>query len=72
MSLTLMLIALAITVVAGLTGWLTSKHIGRNRVKDAEATAQRIIADAKKEAENLKKEKQLEAKDEWLRLKQNF
>jgi len=59
-------------VVAGLAGWLTSKHIGQNRVKDAEATAQRIIADAKKEAENLKKEKQLEAKDEWLRLKQNF
>ncbi len=72
MSLTMLLIALAITVVAGLAGWLTSKHIGQNRVKDAEATAQRIIADAKKEAENLKKEKQLEAKDEWLRLKQNF
>ncbi len=72
MSLSMMLIALAITVVAGLAGWLTSKHIGQNRVKDAEATAQRIIADAKKEAENLKKEKQLEAKDEWLRLKQNF
>lgn len=72
MSLTMMLIALAIALAAGLAGWLTSKKIGQNRVKDAEATAQRIIADAKKEAENLKKEKQLEAKDEWLRLKQNF
>jgi len=68
----MMLIALVVAVAAGLAGWLTSRHLGQNRLKDAETTAQRILADAKKDAENLKKEKQLEAKDEWLRLKQNF
>ncbi len=72
MSSTTLFIAFAVGLIALIVGWLTSRHIGRSKVKNAEQTAERIIADAKKEAENLKKEKQLEAKDEWLRLKQNF
>ncbi len=72
MSSTMWLIAVLDGIVAFVIGWLVSRHIGQGKVKNAEQAAQRIISDAKKEAENLKKEKQLEAKDEWLRLKQNF
>jgi ribonucrease Y len=72
MSITTYLIAFAVGLIALIVGWLTSRHIGRSKVQNAEQTAERILVDAKKEAENLKKEKQLEAKDEWLRLKQNF
>ncbi len=39
---------------------------------DAEGLADRIIADAKKEAEIRKKEAVLEAKDEWYKAKANF
>jgi len=69
---TLVIVSLIVGIVAWLLGWLSARYIGRGKVKNAEMTANRILADAKKEAENLKKEKQLEAKDEWLRLKQNF
>ncbi len=53
-------------------GWLLSKRIGQAKVANAEKLAEKIIADARKEAEHLKKEKIFEAKDEYLRLKQTF
>ncbi len=51
-------------------GWKISTHIGQNRVANANEAARRIVGDAKKEAETLRKEMILEAKDEQLRLKQ--
>ncbi len=42
-------------------GWKISTHIGQNRVANANEAARRIIADAKKEAETLRKEMILEA-----------
>jgi ribonuclease Y len=51
-------------------GWKISTHIGHNRVANANEAARRIIGDAKKEAETLRKEMILEAKDEQLKLKE--
>ena len=53
-------------------GWLASKKIGQSKIANAEKVAEKIIQDAEKNAETIKKEKLLEVKDEWIKLKQNF
>lgn len=58
--------------LAFLGGWFASKRIGQGKVANAERLAEKIISEAEKESESLKKEKLFEAKDEWLRLKQNL
>ena len=68
----LLFIAIADAIVAFVAGWLVSRHIGRGKVIDAEKLAEKILLDAKKEAENLRKEKTLEAKDEIFKLRQNL
>ncbi len=52
--------------------WFLSKKINLGKLDGAERTAEKILADAYRDAENIKKEKLLEAKDEWLKLKQNL
>ncbi|MBN1999900.1 ribonuclease Y [candidate division KSB1 bacterium] len=59
-------------VLSFIGGWIVSRYIGQKKLANAEKLAEKIVQDAEKEARNLKKEKQLEAKDEWLRLKQNL
>ncbi|MBN2357631.1 ribonuclease Y [candidate division KSB1 bacterium] len=66
------MVAIAAAIVAFIAGWFISKMISQGRVAGAERSAEKIITDANKEAENIKKEKLLEAKDEALRLKQNL
>jgi len=66
-----------LSVVAGAAvglgvGWLIERRFARRKRSEAEEEAKRLIAEAQKEAETLKKEKLLEAKEEWFRLKQNF
>ncbi|HNS73369.1 MAG TPA: ribonuclease Y [bacterium] len=63
---------IASAVVGLVAGWMISRHIGRGKVTDAEKTAEKILLDAQKEADNLKKEKTLEAKDEIFKLRQNL
>jgi ribonucrease Y len=61
-----------IVVVVFYLGWLFNSRIGKKSVVSAESRAKQIIADAEKEANNLKREKLLEVKDEWLKKKQDF
>ena len=56
--------------IAFAAGWFISSKVGQNRIANANEAARRIVADAKKEAETLRKEMILEAKDEQLRIKQ--
>ncbi len=67
---------IAATVVVGAicfaAGWFMSKRIGQGKLANAKKAAEKIISDAHKEAESIRKEKILEAKDEWLKLKQNL
>lgn len=53
-------------------GWLLNSKVGKKSIVFAEIKAKQIITDAEKEANNLKREKLLEVKDEWLKKKQEF
>lgn len=55
-----------------LVGWIASYKIGRSKIVDAENFAEKVIADAHKEAETQKKAAMLEAKDEWYKAKVQF
>jgi len=53
-------------------GWIIKLKIGQRKLNDAEILAKKIISEAEHEAENIKKSKLLEAKDEWYQLKQEL
>ncbi|MBR9977344.1 MAG: ribonuclease Y [Bacteroidetes bacterium] len=53
-------------------GWYIATRVGDKKLSVAEDRAREIIEVAEKEAENLKKEKLLEVKDEWFRKKQEI
>jgi ribonuclease Y len=58
--------------VAFLAGFLVRKIIAEAKITNAEELARKLIADAEKEAETLKKEQLLEAKEEVHRLRNEF
>lgn len=53
-------------------GWLFNSKVGKRSIASAEQQAAQIVQDAKKEANNIKREKLLEVKDEWYKKKQEF
>ena len=53
-------------------GWYLNAKSGHNRISSAKEVAKKVIADAEKEAETLKREKLLEVKDEWYSKKKEF
>ncbi|MDL1893806.1 DUF3552 domain-containing protein, partial [Sphingobacteriales bacterium CHB3] len=53
-------------------GWFLNQKSGENKVATATDQAKKIILDAEKEAETLKREKLLEVKDEWYSKKKEF
>jgi ribonuclease Y len=53
-------------------GWYLNAKSGENRMNSAKEQARRVLADAEKEAETLKREKLLEVKDEWYQKKKEF
>ncbi|MEI7812632.1 MAG: ribonuclease Y [Ignavibacteria bacterium] len=61
-----------IVIVMFYMGWLFNSKLGRNSIVSAEERAKQIITDAEKESNNIKREKLLEVKDEWLKKKQDF
>ncbi len=67
-----------IVIVVGLVslffylGWLFNSKIGAKSLVSADERAKLLIADAEKEAKNLKREKLLEVKDEWYKKKIEF
>jgi ribonucrease Y len=63
------IIAVAALVGGTLLGKLVFAKNTRKQVEEAEQQAQRIIADGNLQAENLKKEKLLEAKEKFVQLK---
>ncbi len=67
-----MVAVVIVGIIAFISGWLSNKKIGQAKVANAEKMAEKIINDAESTVSTLKKEKLLEVKDEWIRLKQNF
>src|ERR1700745_926998 len=62
-------LAVAIGLILVLSAMLLKAKQALNSINAAEQTAQRIIGDSKKEAEKIKKEALLEAKDKILNLR---
>ncbi len=65
-------IVIVFAAITYILSWYISKNIGRNKIKNAAEKAKEIISEAEKNANTIKKEKTLEAKDEWYKLKQKF
>jgi ribonucrease Y len=53
-------------------GWMFNSKVGKKSITSAEDRAKKIIDDVQKEANNLKREKLLEVKDEWYKKKTEF
>jgi ribonucrease Y len=58
--------------IAFFIGWFLNAKSGQSRIASAQDRATKIITDAEKEAETLKREKLLEVKDEWYSKKKEF
>lgn len=67
----IVLIIIGLALGTGL-GWLISSRIARNRISHASDQARKILSDAERDAEALKREKLLEVKDEWYSKKKEF
>jgi ribonuclease Y len=70
LSLPLVLIAAAVAGFAG--GWFLNTQTSKRKVSSAREEARKLLADAEKEADTLKREKLLEVKDEWYQKKKDF
>jgi ribonucrease Y len=70
----IILIPMAVVLVALFfyIGWIFNSKIGKKSLLSAEEKAKQMVADAQKEANNLKREKLLEVKDEWYKKKLEF
>lgn len=67
-------IPIILTFIAGsfVLGWYLNNRTGVNKITSADERAKKIIVDAERDSNNLKKEKLLEVKDEWYKKKQEF
>lgn len=66
----LTIIGVVVAVVIGLlVGYFFRKNVAEGKLSSAEAMAEKILDDARKDAENVKKETVLEAKEEAYKLK---
>ena len=70
----IILIPMAIVLVALFFyfGWMFNSKIGKRSLLSAEEKSKQMVTDAQKEANNLKREKLLEVKDEWYKKKIEF
>ncbi|HCA79535.1 MAG TPA: ribonuclease Y [Bacteroidetes bacterium] len=69
------IIPIVAVVLAGLAfyaGWYVNTRSGQNKITSAEDRAKRLIEEAEKDGNTLKREKLLEAKDEWYKRKKEF
>lgn len=66
---------LAFYIVGGIVligiGWLSAALLGKNSIKNARMQAQEILAEARREAERNKHKIVLQAKEEWLSIREN-
>lgn len=69
---TAILVGILCLVVGLLVGYALRKNIGEKEIGSAEAKAKNIILDAENNADNLKKEKIVEAKEEAYRIKSDL
>ena len=68
----LITMGIVLSILFFFLGWMINSKSGKNSKVVAEEKAKQIIADAQKEANNIKREKLLEVKDEWYKKKVEF
>jgi ribonuclease Y len=68
----LILVFLAVLAIGGVLGFMVKQKLARKKLESCESLSARIIDEAKKEAENIKKEAILQAKENLLRVKTEF
>jgi len=67
------IIVAVIGLIAGaLVGWIVASRAGKNRLRDAEAKSNQIIDEANHQSDIILKEAELAAKDELIKMKQEF
>ena len=71
-SFMVVLISVIVGGVCFLLGWVINGKTGHNKIASAKEMAKRILEDAAKEADTVKREKLLEVKDEWYSKKKEF
>ena len=72
MSPLLVVVGIVFLIVGILIGYIYRKNIGEKAIGSAEQQAQNMLLDAQNTAENMKKEKVLEAKEEIHQLKEDY
>ncbi len=72
MEMAILFIVAAISVVMFFLGWVLNNKMGQGKVASAEKLAEKIVSEAEKEASAIRNQKMIDAKEEMLRLKQNF
>lgn len=68
----LVAVAIIVAVVSSGAAWFISRRLGEKSLNNARQESQRILNEARKEAEIKKKEAILEAREEWFKVKSNF
>ncbi|MDD5425905.1 MAG: ribonuclease Y [candidate division Zixibacteria bacterium] len=68
----LVAVAVIVAVVSFSAAWFISRRLGEKSLNNARQESQRIINEARKEAEIKKKEAILETREEWFKVKSNF
>ncbi len=63
---------IVLVVIFFYLGWYFNSRLGKRSIAAADERSKQIIADAQKEANNIKREKLLEVKDEWYKKKVDF
>ncbi len=68
------LISMVVVVLGAgfFAGWYLNSRTGQNKITNAEERAKRIVEEAERDSNTLKKEKMLEVKDEWYKKKKEF
>lgn len=57
------------SIIMFFLGWVLAKYIGRNRIAEIRKTAEKLIRDAQREAEQIKREAQVKTKERWQQYK---
>lgn len=70
--LVLIPVIIALMILFFFLGWIFNNKVGKKSISSAEERAKQIITDSQKEANNIKREKLLEVKDEWYKKKIEF
>lgn len=71
-ALVFIILAIVFLAVWFIAGWFINSKLGKEGIAAAEEKSKKILEEAEKEANNLKREKLLEVKEEWHKKKQEF